>query len=202
MATNIYKDTVYIPLEDVESEHCALIVEKGLAHVQGVESQKVELNNRRAAITVNDSEAVAKAVRAVKDLGYGVPTVTKTFPVLGMTCASCASSAESMVKYEPGVLNAAVNFATGNLTVEYLPTITDSIKIQKAVQGGGYDLLLEDESTQQETLESIHAAKFKTLKTKTIWAVILALPVVIIGMFFMDMPYANLIMWLFSTPVI
>ena len=49
MATN--KETVYIPLEDVESEHCALIVEKGLAQVKGVETHKVELNNRRAAIS-------------------------------------------------------------------------------------------------------------------------------------------------------
>src|SRR5690606_9028693 len=40
------------------------------------------------------------------------------------------------------------------------------------------------------------------LKTKTIWAVLLSLPVVVIGMFFMDMPYANEIMWLFSTPVV
>lgn len=202
MATNNYKETIYIPLEDVESEHCALIVEKELALIKGIESHNVELNNRRAAITVKGNEVVAAAVKAVKDLGYGVSTITKTFPVLGMTCASCASSAESMVKYGQGVVNASVNFATGNLTVEYLPNITDATKIQKAVQAGGYDLLVEDEATQQETLESIHAAKFRTLKTKTVWAVILSLPVVAIGMFFMDMPYANPIMWFFATPVV
>jgi Cu2+-exporting ATPase len=67
----------FIPLEDVESEHCALIVEKGLAQVKGVETHKVELNNRRAAITVNDNEVVGEAVKAIKDLGYGVPTVKK-----------------------------------------------------------------------------------------------------------------------------
>lgn len=50
MATN--RENIYIPLEDVESEHCALIVEKGLAQVKGVETHKVELNNRRAAITL------------------------------------------------------------------------------------------------------------------------------------------------------
>lgn len=202
MATNNYNETIYIPLEDVDSEHCALIVEKELAQIKGIESHKVELNNHRAAITVKNNEVVANAVKAVKDLGYGVSTVVKTFPVLGMTCASCAGSAESMVKYESGVVNASVNFATGNLTVEYLPNITDVTKIQKAVQAGGYDLLVEDEATQQETLESIHAEKFRALKTKTIWAIILSLPVVVIGMFFMDMPYANPIMWFFATPVV
>ena len=166
MATN--RETIYIPLEDVESEHCALIVEKGLAQVKGVETHKVELNNRRAAITVNDNEVVGEAVKAIKDLGYGVPTVKKTYPVLGMTCASCAGSAESMAKYTPGVVNAEVNYGTGNLNVEFLPNITSSEQIRKAVQDGGYDLLLEDENKQQETLEAIHAEKFRKLKNKTI----------------------------------
>jgi len=202
MATNNNRETVYIPLEDVESEHCALIVEKGLAKVDGVESQKVEINNHRAAITVKDTETVGRAVAAIKDLGYGVPTVKNTFPVLGMTCVSCAGSAESIVKYEPGVIDASVNYATGNLTVEYLPNMTDASKFQKAVQSVGYDLLIVEEAKQQQSLETIHAEKFKKLKNKTIWAVILSLPVVIIGMFFMDMPYGNEIMWLFSTPVV
>lgn len=129
-------------------------------------------------------------------------TVKKTFPVLGMTCASCAGSAESIAKYTTGVVDASVNFATGNLTVEYLPNMTDAEQIRKAIQEGGYDLLLEEESKQQETLEAIHEEKFKKLKNKTIWAIILSIPVVMIGMFFMDMPYGNEIMWAFSTPVV
>lgn len=202
MATTNTTDIIYLPLEDVESEHCALIVEKGLAQVKGVESHKVELNNRRAVITVKNNEVIGEAVKAIKDLGYGVSTVKHTFPVLGMTCASCAVSAESSVKYQAGVVEASVNFATGNLTVEYLPTMTNPSALQKAVQSIGYDLLLETENKQQETLEAIHAQKFQKLKSKTIWAVLLSLPVVVIGMFFMNMPYANEIMCLFTTPVV
>src|SRR5690606_6243547 len=126
------KQPVYLPLEDVASEHCALIVEKGLAQVKGVEHHRVELNNGRAAITVTDNAVVSEAVNAIKDLGYSVTTVKRVFPVLGMTCASCAGSAESIVKHEPGVVAASVNFGTGNLTVEYLPNMTDASKLQKA----------------------------------------------------------------------
>ena len=164
--TDNNKETIYIPLEDVSTEHCALIVEKGLAEVKGIETHKVEVNNRRAAITVKGNETVGNAVKAIKDLGYGVPTVKNTFPVLGMTCASCASSAESIVTYELGVVDASVNFATGNLTVEYLPNLTDASKLQKAVQGVGYDLLILEEAKQQESLETIHAENFKKLKNK------------------------------------
>jgi Cu2+-exporting ATPase len=202
MATKIDEEIIYLPLEGVESEHCALIVDKELAQVKGVVIHKIELNNHRAAISVSEEGVVSEVVKAIKDIGYGVTTVKKTFPVLGMTCASCAGSAESIVKYEPGVVSASVNFATGNLTVEYLPNMTNATKLQKAVQGVGYDLLIEDETKRQETLEAIHEKKFQELKTKTIWAVLLSMPVVIIGMFFMDMPYGNQIMWAFSTPIV
>ena len=201
MATDS-KQTVVLPLEGVDSEHCAMIVDKGLAQVEGVESHRVELNNEQAKIVVNDISAVDKAIKTIKDLGYGVTTMRQSFPVLHMTCAGCAVSSESTVKALSGVLNASVNFANSTLTVEYLPNMIDASAMQKALQDIGYDLFLEDESSQQETLEAIHAKKYKKLKNKTIWAIILTLPVVVIGMFFMHMPYGNEIMWLFSTPVV
>lgn len=129
-------------------------------------------------------------------------TITQTFPVLGMSCAACASGAENIVKQTQGIVSASVNFATGNLTVEYFPSATSIAEIKKAVQKGGYDLLIENEEKQQETLENIHEEKLKKLKFKSFWAIILSLPVVIIGMFFMDMPYGNEISWLFATPVL
>lgn len=129
-------------------------------------------------------------------------TTKETFPVLGMSCAACASSAENIVKQQEGVKEASVNYGTGNLIVEFDTASTSIEALQKALQSGGYDLLIEEESKQQETLEEIHQAKFQQLKTKTIWAIMLSLPVVIIGMFFMNMPYANEIMLVFATPVV
>lgn len=201
MATD-NNQAVYLPLEDVESEHCAMIVEKGLAQVKGIESHHVELNNRRAGIVMQSPEVLPQAIKAIKDLGYGVTTVKKTFPVLHMTCASCAGSVQSMVKNMAGVVSAEVNYATGNLTVEFLPNMIEATGLQKVVRSIGYDLLIEDESTQQETLEAIHEKKFRQLKQKTTLAVVLSLPVVAIGMFFMDIPWANEIMWVFATPVV
>ncbi|MBS1650529.1 MAG: copper-translocating P-type ATPase [Bacteroidetes bacterium] len=202
MATDKNKDIIYLPLENVDSEHCALIIDKKLAQIKGVETHKVELNNRRAAITVNNVEVVTEAIKTIKVLGYDVTTVKKTFPILGMSCASCSNSAQTIIQSQKGVVNAEVNFATGNLMVEYLPNITDAAKLQKALQSIGYNLLIENETLQQETLEAIHEQKIKTLKNKTIWAATLSLPVVIYGMFFMNAPFANEIMWAFSTPVV
>lgn len=191
---------IEIPLEGVESEHCALIVDKGLQKVPGMSSHKVELNNRRAIISTTTPETLGHAVTAIRDLGYGVTTVKTSFPVLQMTCASCAVSVESMIKSQPGVVSAAVNYASATIQVEYIPTATSPAELRKAVQSVGYDLYIEDSKT--ESLEDIQNRKFAELKKKTILAIILSVPTVVIGMFFMDIPYANEIMWLLSTPVI
>lgn len=57
-------DTTFaLPLTDVESEHCALIVDKGLEKIKGIKSHKVELNNHRALITTDDPDEAIPAGR-------------------------------------------------------------------------------------------------------------------------------------------
>lgn len=191
-----------IPLEGVDSEHCALIVDNGIAKLKGVESHRVELNNKEAIIKIQNQETVSEAVKIIRDLGYGVTTVKKSFPVLQMTCASCAVSVESMLKSQAGVVNASVNYANAKVLVEFIPSLVKVESLKKAVQSVGYDILIEDSASSDDTVEQIQKEKFSKLKKKTYWALILSVPVVVIGMFFMDMPFANEIMWIFSTPVI
>lgn len=195
--------TFIIPLEGVNSEHCALILEKGFEKVEGLYSYKIEVNNQRAIVETKDNTTLIKTVHTIRNLGYDVPSVKKTIPVLEMTCASCAVSVESAFSHHPGIINASVNFATASVTVEYLPTVTTLADMKKTLQAVGYDLLLSDGTTnEQDELETLHQKKYVALKKKTIWSVGITLPVVIIGMFYMNAPYANEIMWLLSTPVV
>ncbi|MCB0645949.1 MAG: copper-translocating P-type ATPase [Saprospiraceae bacterium] len=200
MATDQHE--IILPLEGVESEHCALIVDKGIAKVDGVTEHRVELNNRRAVIKTKDQETVGETIQAIRDLGYGVVTVKKTLPVLDMTCASCAVSVESVIKAQEGVVDASVNYANAKVAVEYVPGITSPEALKSVVQKVGYDLLIEETAEAEQSLENIQKEKFRKLRNKTIWALVLSAPVVVIGMFFMDMAYANVIMWILSTPVV
>ncbi len=200
MATN--NNEFRIPLEGVESEHCALIVDNGLAKLNGVESHRVELNNKQAVIQSNNQVSVSDAVKIIRDLGYGVTTVKNSFPVLQMTCASCAVSVESIIKSQAGVVDANVNYANAKVSVEFIPSLVKVESLRKAVQSIGYDLLIDESTSGDETIEQIQKENFKKLKKKTYWALALSFPVVVIGMFFMDMPFANEIMWALSTPVL
>ncbi|MEO5995780.1 MAG: copper-translocating P-type ATPase [Chitinophagaceae bacterium] len=196
-------NSINIPLEGVDSEHCALIVDKGLNKVQGITSHKVELNNNRAVINTNGGiDVLPNAVKAIRDLGYDVDTVKKNFPVLNMTCASCASSSQSILESEPGVVSVAVNYANATAQVEYIPTITDPHKLKTALQSIGYDLMIDESEDAKDQLSALQQEKSDTLKRKTIGSIALSIPIVIIGMFFMNIPYANYIMWALATPVV
>lgn len=129
--------------------------------------------------------------------------VKKTVPILNMSCAACASSSQNILKHQEGVISASVNFANGLGTIEYNPESTNLEKLKVALQEAGYDLLIEDNNVEDE-LAKRHNQKMGILKRKTILAILLSLPVVIIAMVpaFMHMPYANYIMWILSTPVV
>ena len=194
---------LYLPLEGVDSEHCALIVDKRLSKIAGITAHKVELNNSRAVINTNgDLEVVPNAVKAIRSLGYDVDTVKKNFPVLNMSCASCAASSQSILENQPGVVNVSVNYANATAQVEYIPTITDAPKLKQALQSIGYDLMIDESEAAKDTLEQLHQQKYEQLRKRTIATIVLSVPIVIIGMFLMNISYGNYIMWALATPVV
>lgn len=59
-------------------------------------------------------------------------------PILGMTCASCASTIQSGLEGLPGVDKANVNFATSKATVLYHPQKVNVKDLVKTVKQSGY----------------------------------------------------------------
>ncbi|MGX5856041.1 cation transporter [Dyadobacter jiangsuensis] len=128
-------------------------------------------------------------------------TVRKTFPVLGMTCAACAVSVESTLKSVKGVNDAGVNYANQSAWAEVEEFVRE-VDLQSAVQSAGYDLIVDSQDPHQDQEEAQHRL-YLMLKTRTIWAVLLSIPIVVIGMFFMDsLQFGNWIMMALSAPVV
>lgn len=195
--------TINLPIEGMESEHCSLLVDNVLDKVEGIKSHKVELNNNRAVISSDDmGHVLPRVMKSITDLGYHVPTVKKSYPVLNMTCASCASGTQSILEQQPGVLTASVNYANGIAQIEFIPEITNAFKLKGSLQSVGYDLMIDEGDEAKDAIESAKYKKLQTLKLKTIGAAILSLPIVVISMFFMHIVYGNYIMWVLSTPVL
>src|SRR5215217_4922798 len=76
-----------------------------------------------------------------------------TIPVTGMTCASCVGRVERALKKVPGVLEARVNLATEKAAVGYLAGEVEPRELEKAVEGAGYGVIREEESSVEDSHE-------------------------------------------------
>lgn len=122
----------------------------------------------------------------------------KIFYVTGMMCAGCAATVENTVAGQKGVEEARVNFAASTIMVDYDAAEVTPVDLQQVVRAAGYDLLIDDE----DKVEDIQQKEFCQLKRNTLGSVVLSLPVFIVGMFFMHMPYGDWIMLVFTLPVV
>lgn len=125
----------------------------------------------------------------------------KTVTVTNMTCAACAGSVERFLNNQEGVSSASVNFANEKAVIEY-SEVTSFDALKSAVQSIGYDLVATDSEAGKQQVIQGKENEYRKLKRRVIGAIILAVPLFVIGMFFMEMPYANYIMWALSTPML
>ena len=128
----------------------------------------------------------------------------EAFPVTGMSCAACASSVESILSHTEGVRSAEVNFATGLVWVDYEATLHPS-DLHQALEKVGYGLLWSEDGAGDELAEAQEKAQqayYEQVKTRTLATILLSIPVVILGMGFMDWAPGRWISLLFTVPAL
>ena len=130
-------------------------------------------------------------------------TTKKNFPVLEMGCTACAARVAKILSGLQGVTEANVNFASGMAMVEYDAKVISPQQMKEAVQQGGYDLVIVDnEEKKAEEAEVAQADHYRALKKQTAGAICLTLPLIVLGMCFMEHTTVKYLMWILSTPVV
>ena len=101
----------------------------------------------------------------------------------GLSCASCVGRVERALRSVPGVLNAAVNLATGRATIELLAGTVPAADLLRAVERSGYAARLagtrDDARAEREEARDREAAR---LRRKVLVAGGLTIPIVAIDM--------------------
>lgn len=195
--------TLTIPIINLNSEKNVELINKLLSEIENLDEYTVNLDAKTINVSAKKLWKVSpKIYETLKQNNFKIDSVEKSYPVLNMTCASCASSSQANLNRQLGVVNAEVNYGTGMGKIEYIPTLVSPENLKNALVEVGYDLVIDESKNQDEEIEQLHEEKYKTLKNKVIWALIFGVPLFIIGMFFMDMPYGNYIMWALSTPIL
>ena len=177
-----------------------------LKTVEELSDAHFEDDNRALLLTIEEEDDVAEVIQEVvsklRIAGGQIKSVKQSFPVMNMTCAACASSSQNVLTFVPGVIDASVNFANGKAIIEYIPELSNLSDMKSALKEVGFDLLIEEKESSRENLEQLQQERYKKLKRDTISAVALAIPLILIGMVFMNIPYADYIMWALATPIL
>ena len=148
-------ENVILPITGMSCVNCAHNIERNLKKLQGVEETSVNFAAEQASVHFDPEKTrISELVNNIKDAGFGIATNKVELPITGMTCANCAMNIErTLNKKVPGVVRAAVNFASERATVEYLPTLTSLEAIIAAIRKAGFDAILPDETGEDEDAE-------------------------------------------------
>lgn len=196
------RNTLIIPLLDIRSEDDARIIRDNLSNFSEISNMDCDVTNSCLRISLKDGTNPTEIiVNRLRNLGYTVPIETSTIPVLEMSCAACAVSVESILNSLPGVLKASVSYASSEVLVSRLKTLSLT-EMQQVVQSIGYDLLLPEKTDETDILERLQQKKYQTQLFRAIGAGVFAIPLFVIGMFFMHLANANYWMWCLATPIV
>jgi len=169
-----------LQIDGMHCGSCVARVEQALGGVAGVNDVSVNLTNETARIAWNSAPDPARAIAALEGAGYRARTHEVALSIGGMHCGSCVGRIENALKAVPGVVDASVNLTTETARVSVLDG-TGAADLAAAVKAAGYDASAAGEHSH-ETHEDHRHNEARDLARDTIFAALLALPVVVLEM--------------------
>src|SRR5215213_6787407 len=153
---------ITISVRGMTCASCVRRVERALSKKAGVMEASANFAAEKTSVVYDPTTTNPDdLIEAIKDAGYGVDVGETTFGVSGLTCASCVGRVEQALTKVPGVLEANVNLANERATVEYLAGEVEPRELEKAVEGAGYGVVREEESSAEDAREG----EYKNLRT-------------------------------------
>ncbi|MBI3962134.1 MAG: cation-translocating P-type ATPase, partial [Deinococcus sp.] len=124
---------------------------------------------------------VAAIVGRARTAGYRVGTATAQLGIRGMHCASCVTTIEQALQRTAGVLSAAVNLATEQVHVEYVPGLVDTARLARAIADAGYQVREAPAPAEGaiDREEQDRAREYRTLMGKFWFAAAISVPVIV-----------------------
>lgn len=142
--------------------------------------------NARAGMAFFDYDpaliSLTEIVHAIRSAGLNTGGATLRLKVHGLYCASCVSAVEHALKASPGVLDAEMNAATGDVRIDYLPSATDLPALKRAIEHAGpYRAVEPDTEIADAPQESEQDREYRQLMRKWWFAAAVGAPTMILS---------------------
>ena len=177
-------------VEGMTCGSCAARIQKTLAAQPGVTDATVNYATGKARVVVTPEADEGQLAAAVEKAGYGLHRTglrVIELEVDGMTCGSCSARVQKTLAGQPGVADAAVNFATGRARIELDERTTRIEDLQAAIDRIGYTLHPPEQHTGEVDevgdADDPEAAATRAWWRRTVVAWPLAAAVMVVSMF-------------------
>lgn len=107
----------------------------------------------------------------------------QTIPVIGMACSACSANVEKKLNELKGINTASVSLPGRSALVDYDPETISLEQMKAAINGIGYDLVIDKETS----VEEIEKREYTLLRRKTILSWIFSIAVMSISMGWIDL---------------
>jgi len=146
---------------------CSSNIEESVGSLAGVEEVSANFAADEGFVSYDPGVVtLAEIYDAVEDAGYEPERASRTIPVTGMSCATCAETIEEAVLGVAGVIAADANFANDEVLLSYSPADTDLGAVHDAIEDEGYEPVSgdgEDMTEQRERAVERELAKQRRL---------------------------------------
>lgn len=172
--------SIELPIADLPFYRPAASLQAALQMLDGV--SQVTTNSAAGKLRVEyDPQRVNLPMMAdaVKSAGFRLDEAQTRIGIENLRCASCVQFIESELKATSGVLNASVNVATQEATVDYLPEKTTLANLNTAIENWGYKPRPAASNEPVDKQEQAHAREYRRLMNKFWFAAAVSLPVLL-----------------------
>ncbi|WP_456000979.1 heavy metal translocating P-type ATPase, partial [Prevotella sp.] len=107
----------------------------------------------------------------------------QTIPVIGMACSACSANVEKKLNELNGINTASVSLPGRSALVDYDPDTISLEQMKAAINGIGYDLVIDKETS----VEEIEKREYTLLRRKTILSWIFSIAVMSVSMGWIDL---------------
>lgn len=158
---------IELAVADLPMVRPAAKLEAGLLSLNGVD--RVTVNAGAGLVQLDYDPQKIKLVGlvgAIRTAGYTVDGAQTRIGIEDLRCASCVKFIEDELKSTQGVLNANVNIATQEATVDYLPQNTTLSQLNAAIETWGYKPRTLTSDAPVDKQEAAHTREYQKLMSK------------------------------------
>jgi len=178
--------TTRLDITGMSCANCSATVGDALETLDGVSEATVNFATDEGTVEYDpDAVSLREVVAAIEDAGYGVVTETVTIAITDLSCANCADTNEAALEATPGVVDAAVNYATDEAQVTYVPGAASVADLYDAIENAGYSPVREgrgesgDGDSGTDARDAAREAEIRKQRRLTLFGAALAAPLLV-----------------------